>query len=61
MYHLGLYAPDDATRSLGCDLPSPLMYMFVLSITAIPDYAITDLGAIDCVALKSFDAVLGAA
>ena len=52
---------DAAARSLGCALPWPIMYMFVLSITAIPDYAITDLGAIDCVALESFDAVLGAA
>ncbi|MEW9306127.1 adenine deaminase [Labrys neptuniae] len=43
---------DDAVRSLGCDLPWPFMYMFVLQITAIPDYAITDLGVVDCVNLK---------
>ena len=36
------------------------MYMFVLQITAIPDYAITDLGAIDCVNLKVFDPVSAA-
>ena len=48
---------DDAARGLGCRLPWPFMYMFVLQITAIPDYAITDLGAIDCVNLKVFDPV----
>ncbi len=48
---------DDAARALGCALPWPFMYMFVLQITAIPDYAITDLGPIDCVALKVFDPV----
>ncbi len=46
---------DDAARSLGCRLPWPFMYMFVLQITAIPDYAITDLGLIDCVKLKVSD------
>lgn len=34
-------------RGLGCDLPDPLFYMCCLQITAIPDYAITDLGVID--------------
>lgn len=34
-------------RKLGCDLPDPLFYMCCLQITAIPDYAITDLGVID--------------
>ncbi|MES0126986.1 adenine deaminase [Mesorhizobium sp. C420B] len=43
---------DDAARALGCTLPWPFMYMFVLQITAIPDFAITDLGLIDCVNLK---------
>jgi adenine deaminase len=51
---------DDAARALGCRLPWPFMYMFVLQITAIPDYAITDLGPIDCVALKVFDPVTAA-
>ena len=51
-------ALDDAARRLGCTLPWPFMYMFVLSITAIPEYAITDLGAVDCVALDTFDPVL---
>lgn len=49
---------DDAARSLGCDLPWPFMYMFVLQITAIPDYAITDLGVIDCVNLTVTSPIL---
>ena len=49
---------DAAAAELGCKLPWPMMSMFVLSITAIPDYAITDLGAVDCVALDVFDPIL---
>jgi adenine deaminase len=47
-----------AARELGCQLPEPLMYMFFLPITAIRDYAITDVGPVDCVNLKIFDPVL---
>ncbi|CAG36102.1 adenine deaminase [Desulfotalea psychrophila] len=47
-----------AANSLGCDLPDPLMYMFFLPITAIPDYAITDVGPVDCIALTTFDPIL---
>ena len=47
-----------AARELGCQLPEPLMYMFFLPITAIRDYAITDIGPVDCVNLKIFDPVL---
>ena len=47
-----------AARKLGCDLPDPLMYLFFLPITAIPDYAITDLGPVDCIALDIFDPIL---
>ena len=49
---------DAAAAQLGCGLPWPMMSMFVLSITAIPDYAMTDLGAVDCIALDVFDPVL---
>ena len=49
---------DQAARSLGSDLPDPMMYMFFLPITAIPDYAITDAGPVDYVALTTFDPVL---
>jgi adenine deaminase len=51
---------DSAARALGCRLPWPFMYMFVLQITAIPDYAMTDLGPIDCVKLEVFDPVAAA-
>lgn len=44
-------------RQLGCDLPDPLFYMCCLQITAIPDYAITDLGMIDFHEQKVFDPV----
>ena len=49
---------DDAARGLGCRLPSPFMYLIFLSITAIPDYAITDLGLIDCVSLQVISPLL---
>lgn len=49
---------DQAARELGSELPDPMMYMFFLPITAIPDYAITDVGPVDYVALKTFDPVL---
>ena len=49
---------DQAARSLGSDLPNPMMYMFFLPITAIPDYAITDVGPVDYVNLTTFDPVL---
>ena len=51
-------ALDAAAREAGCNLEWPFMNMFVLSITAIPEYAITDIGAIDCVGLKTFDPIL---
>lgn len=50
---------NKAANALGCDLPEPLMYMFFLPITAIPDYAITDVGPVDVNAMDTFDPVLG--
>jgi adenine deaminase len=50
---------DNAARDLGCSLPWPFMYMFVLQITAIPEYAITDLGVVDCVNLKVISPLAG--
>ncbi|MGL5380128.1 adenine deaminase [Clostridium sp.] len=49
---------NTAANELGCDLPEPLMYMFFLPITAIPDYAITDVGPVDCIALNTFNPIL---
>ncbi|MFI6498578.1 adenine deaminase [Nonomuraea typhae] len=48
---------DDLARELGCTLPAPLMYLFFLSITAIPDYAVTDLGLVDCVNLEIVEVI----
>ncbi|WP_214322269.1 adenine deaminase [Nonomuraea sediminis] len=48
---------DELARELGCALPSPLMYLFFLSITAIPDYAVTDLGLVDCVNLEVVEVI----
>lgn len=50
---------NGAAKALGCDLPEPLMYMFFLPITAIPDYAITDVGPVDVHTLNTFDPILG--
>ena len=49
---------NKAANDLGSDLLEPLMYMFFLPITAIPDYAITDVGPVDCIALDTFDPIL---
>ncbi len=45
-------------RGLGCDLPDPMFYMCCLQITAIPDFAITDLGVIDFAAQSITQPVL---
>jgi adenine deaminase len=52
---------DAAARRLGCTFASPFMNMIFLSVTAIPDYAMTDLGLIDCVNLDVANPVLGPA
>lgn len=49
---------DNAVRALGSDLPDPMMYMFFLPITSIPDYAVTDAGPVDYLALRHFDPIL---
>ena len=46
-------------RKLGCDLPDPVFYMCCLQITAIPDYAMTDLGAVSFADQAVFNPVLG--
>lgn len=38
-----------AKEKLGCDVTHPFIQLFFLSITAIPDWAMTDLGLIDCI------------
>ncbi len=50
---------DRAAREvLGADLDSPFGQLIFLSITAIPDWAITDLGLIDCVKFDVVDPVI---
>lgn len=49
---------NKAAKDLGCMLPEPIMYMFFLPITSIPDYAITDVGLVDYRNLSTFDPVL---
>jgi adenine deaminase len=50
---------DSAAQALGCSVEWPFSYLFFLPITAIPDYAMTDLGAVDVAAMEVFDPVLG--
>ncbi|MBR2675249.1 MAG: adenine deaminase [Mogibacterium sp.] len=49
---------DDAARRIGSELPDPMMYMFFLPITAVPDYAITDAGPVDYLNLTTYDPIL---
>ena len=51
----------EIARELGCDLPDPVFYMCCLQITAIPDYAMTDLGAVDFHTQDTFNPILGKA
>lgn len=52
---------DDAARELGCRLPSPFMYMIFLSITGMPEFAITDGGFVDTLLHKVISPILGPA
>lgn len=38
---------EAAARALGCELPSAFGFLIFLEITAIPEYAITDLGVVN--------------
>lgn len=49
---------NKAAQELGSTLSEPLMYMFFLPITAIPDYAITDVGPVDYKNLTIFNPIL---
>lgn len=51
---------DSAARALGCSVDWPFNYLFFLPITAIPDYAMTDMGPVDVVAMAVFDPIGGA-
>ncbi len=49
---------DMVLREMGSKLPDPMMYMFFLPITAIPDYALTDGGPVYYVNLEYFNPIL---
>lgn len=48
----------DTLRSMGSDLPDPMFYMCCLQITAIPDYALTDIGAVDYHTQETFNSII---
>ncbi|MDO1605332.1 adenine deaminase C-terminal domain-containing protein [Lactobacillus sp. YT155] len=48
----------DSEKELGSNLPDPMFYMSFLSVTAIPDIAITDVGLTDCIELKILDPII---
>ena len=50
---------DQAAKDCGCRVEWPFMYLFFLPITSIPDYAITDVGLVDVLAMEVIDPVLG--
>jgi len=50
---------DQAAKDRGCRVEWPFMYLFFLPITSIPDYAITDVGLVDVLAMDVIDPVLG--
>ncbi len=45
---------------LSCRFPSPYMRMIFLSVTAIPDYAVADIGLVDRVSLGVVSPMRGA-
>ncbi|WIK59658.1 adenine deaminase C-terminal domain-containing protein [Actinotignum urinale] len=47
-----------AHEQLGSDVKFPFIQLFFLSITAIPDWAMTDLGLIDCIDFKVVDPII---
>jgi adenine deaminase len=52
---------DAAAKELGSKLESPFMSMIFLEITGIPDYAITDIGLVDCNSFKIISPIIGPA
>ncbi|MFF8595831.1 adenine deaminase C-terminal domain-containing protein [Streptomyces sp. NPDC015220] len=51
---------EAAARALGCELPSAFGYLIFLEITAIPEYAVTDLGVVNYHTQDVVDIVLPA-
>lgn len=49
---------NQTMHALGSKLALPLWYSMFVMITSIPDWAITDLGLVDCIELKIVDPIL---
>ncbi|MGE5603923.1 MAG: adenine deaminase C-terminal domain-containing protein, partial [Nitrososphaerales archaeon] len=47
----------DAARSLGCTVPEPFMFLSFITLAAIPAFAVTDKGFVDCLEQKLVDPV----
>ncbi len=52
---------DAAIRELGATIRLPFMAMIFLPITAIPEYAMTDKGLVECASQKYINPILGSA
>jgi adenine deaminase len=51
-------ALDELSRKAGSTLTSAMNTMIFLPVTAIPDYAMTDKGLVDCTKLKIMSPVV---
>lgn len=47
----------DAARALGCTVPEPFMFLSFITLAAVPAFAITDKGFVDCFQQKLIDPV----
>jgi adenine deaminase len=45
-------------HELGCEIPIPFMFLSFISLAAIPEYAVTDVGFIDVLNQKVLDPVI---
>ncbi len=48
----------DEAQALGCTVPEPFMFLSFITLAAIPAYAITDIGYVDCLKQEVIDPVL---
>jgi adenine deaminase len=48
----------DVAQGLGCAVPEPFMFLSFITLAAIPAFAITDKGYVDCMKQALIDPVL---
>ena len=48
----------DASRALGCTVPEPFMFLSFITLAAVPAFAITDKGFVDCLQQKLIEPVV---